>query len=190
MALTGFNPELVNQSVNGVKNAYDGLISQIGDRVQVEFVNGLADKWACREAQDFFNIRFKSVIDDLIRKINSTFQSVIETMNFAAQKWAMTTGAQYMNVPFNPRMVTLDTSGIMENINGVRGIDFNAASSVLNSLQVISSSISEYLQSAITAVNNSGFIGGSQEEQLIGSLTGIKTKERTAFSHRKNGFFS
>lgn len=181
MALTGFNPEIVYQSVNGVRNAYDGLIAQLGNRVQTEFVNEMGRVWACREAQDFFNMRFKGIVDDIISRVNTTFGSVVDTMNFAAQKWAMTTGSQYNSVPFSPNMVSIDTSVILENINGVRGIDIGPASSVLDKLQVISSSITEYLDSAIKAVSTSGFVGGSQEEQLISSLSGIKTSCEQSF---------
>ena len=54
MAMTGFNPDEVNSSINSVKSAYEALIRALGDDMQNQFVGGMADKWACRNAQSFF----------------------------------------------------------------------------------------------------------------------------------------
>ena len=64
--LTGFNPGVVQTSISGVKSAYNNLIEQIGTRMQNEFINGMAEMWACDEAVDFFNNVVKDNIDRLI----------------------------------------------------------------------------------------------------------------------------
>ena len=63
MAMTGFNPDEVNSSINSVKSAYEALIRALGDDMQNQFVGGMADKWACRNAQSFFNDAFKPSVD-------------------------------------------------------------------------------------------------------------------------------
>ena len=55
MALTGFDPSVVNSSINAVKSSYDSLIRALGDDMQNQFIGGMADKWACNQAQTFFN---------------------------------------------------------------------------------------------------------------------------------------
>ena len=85
MALTGFNPDEVTSSINSVKQAYEELIKALGDDMQREFVGGMADKWACKQAQDFFGSAFKPAIDSLISSSNTIFQSVADAMNSAAQ---------------------------------------------------------------------------------------------------------
>ena len=175
MALTGFDPQLVSSSINKVINAYNELINQIGDKMQSDFVNGMADKWACKQAQTFFNSGFKPTVDELIRGTNVTFGSVVDAMNSAATAWAQSTDSSYSPVSFSVRNVTMNTDNIMENINGVRGIDFQLASSVSAKLPVINSNAKEALNSAKTAVQGCGFIGGNQEEYLLQSLESIKT---------------
>ena len=58
MGLSGFDPNLVNQSINSVQRAYENLIQALGDDMQTKFIGGMQDKWACNDAQQFFNNNF------------------------------------------------------------------------------------------------------------------------------------
>lgn len=174
MALTGFDPQLVSTSINKVVNAYNELLTQIGDKMQSDFVNGMADKWACKQAQTFFNTVFKPTVDQLIRGANQTFRSVVDAMNSAANAWAQSTDSSYSPVAFTVRDVVMNTDNIMENINGVRGIDLQLSSSVSAKLPVINSESKSALNNAKNAVQGCGFIGGNQEEYLLQSLETIK----------------
>ena len=176
MALTGFNPDEVTSSLNSVKNAYEELIKALGDDMQREFVGGMADKWACKQAQEFFSTAFKPAIDSLITSSNKIFESVVESMNTAAQGWAADTGYQYAKVAFSVQNKTIDVGNIQENIGGVRGIDLQSASTVAGKLSTIASSANQALSKAQSAVQNCGFIGGNQAPNLIASLGTIKTK--------------
>lgn len=174
MALTGFDPTIVTSSINKVIRAYNDLITQIGDKMQSDFVDGMSDKWACKQAQTFFNTGFKPTIDELIKGTNQTFQSVIDAMNSAASAWAQSTDSSYSPVSFTARQVTMNTDNILENINGVRGIDFQLSSSVSAKLPIINSNAKVALNDAKNAVQGCGFIGGNQEENLLASLESIK----------------
>ena len=157
MALTGFNPDVVNSSINSVKAAYENLIHALGDDMQNRFVNGMADKWACNQAQTFFNNSFKPAIDNLIMSSNSIFESVVASMNSAGQAWAMQTDSSYSPQSFSAITKTMDTSVIRENIGGVRGIDLSSATTVANQLTSIADSAKSALTSAQQAVQNPPF---------------------------------
>lgn len=174
MALTGFNPDLVNSSISSVRRAYENLIKALGDDMQSQFVAGMADKWACTQAQKFFNEAFKPAIDSLITSSNRTFESVVAAMNSAAQAWAQQTESSYSPQSFTAIMKTMDTSVIMENISGVRGIDLATSSNVVAKLSVIAEAAKSALSAAQNAVENCGFIGGEQQNNLINSLGVIK----------------
>ena len=176
MALTGFNPDVVNSSINSVKAAYENLIQALGNDMQTRFVNGMADKWACNQAQTFFNNSFKPAIDGLITSSNAIFESVVASMNSAGQAWAAQTDSSYSPQSFSPMSKTIDAGVIMENIGGVRGIDKEAAQGVASKLPSLASEANQALSNAQTAVQNSGFIGGSQQANLVDSLGQIKTK--------------
>ena len=175
MAMTGFDPEVVNQALRNVKSAYESLIEVIGDRMQNEFVVGMQDKWACTQAQNFFENNFKPAIDSIIKSSNSTFESVVASMNSAGQAWASQTESSYSPQSFTPLSKTIDAGVIMENIGGVRGVDKDAAQSIADKLPGLSEAARTALTDAQTAVQNSGFIGGSQQENLVDSLGQIKT---------------
>lgn len=176
MALTGFDPEIVSRSINAVKSAYDELIKALGDDMQREFVGGMSDKWACKNAQEFFRDAFKPAIDGLIDTSNKIFQSVADSMNDAGRAWATQTNTSYSPVSFSTIPKKIDISIIQENIGGVRGIDLANANTVASKLSTISSSASSALSRAQQAVQDCGFLGGSQASNLIASLNTIKSK--------------
>lgn len=180
MALTGFDPQLVKTSIGKVKNAYDSLISQIGTNMQNKFVNGMQDKWACKEAQEFFKNAFKPTIDKLNSTTDETFKSVVEAMDSAADNWAKTTKSDYSKSGFTPKNVKMNVDVIKENIKGVRGVDVATATGVADKLKEIAREAGSALDNAKSAVNNCGFVGGSQQENLISSLNKVKTSINNA----------
>ena len=173
--LTGYNPEEVTMSINAIKGAYEELISILGDRIQNEIVNGMSDKWACSNAQKFFNEAFKPAVDSLIAGVNTTFESVVNAMNEAAQIWASDCGEVYSPVSLSLIIKNIDTSNIFENISGIRGIDLDQASQVAAKLPTIAAEAENAVSKASSAVDSCGFMGGSQAENLKASLNVIKT---------------
>lgn len=175
MAMIGFDPDVVNQSIGSVKSAYNSLMDALCTRMQSDFIGGMQDKWCCKQAQDFFNNAFKPSVDQLINSSNQTFESVVSSMNSAAQAWASQTDSSYSPQSFEQTSKLMDTSGILENIGGVRGIDRDNANAVANKLTSIASDAKSALTNAQNAVQNCGFIGGSQASNLISSLGTIKS---------------
>ena len=176
MAMTGFDPSIVNSSIGSVKTAYQDLITALGDEMQNQFVAGMADKWACNQAQHFFTNAFKPAIDSLISSSNVTFESVVNSMNSAGNAWAQQTESSYSPQSFSMINKNIDASVIRENVNGIRGIDLDAANAVAAKLPAIAESAKSALTQAQNAVQNSGFIGGSQQANLVNSLGTIKSK--------------
>ena len=187
MAITGFDPSIVNAAINSVNNAYNDLIRALGNDMQTQFVDEMASKWACPNAQTFFNGSFKPAIDGLISDSNRTFESVVSTINSAGQAWAAETGASYGGQAFSGVSKTIDTSSIQENIGGVRGIDLESTGGVVGRLSSIAASADSALSSAQSAVSNSGFVGGAQQANLISSLGTIKTKISNATNELTSG---
>lgn len=180
--LTGFDPEQVRTSINKVINSYNDLMDQIGERMQKDFVNGMADKWACKQAQNFFE-SFKNTTDSLIAGANQTFESVVKSMNDSAIAWANSTDSSYSPVQFTIRQITMNISNIMENINGVRGIDLQSSDSVSSKLALIKNDASSSLQNAKNAVTDCGFVGGGQETNLIAALDSIRKNIDSAITN-------
>ena len=172
MALTGFDPDLVSSSIDKVQSAYDELIRAIGDDMQNQFVNGMQDKWACNQAIKFFE-SFKNTMDSVILQSNNTFESVVQSMNSAANAWAQETESVWPGRQFSRNDKKLDVSIIQENIAGVRGVD-PEATAVSSKLTSIAASATNALSNAQSAVQTCGFIGGGSAEQLISSLGRIK----------------
>lgn len=180
MAMTGFNPDVVITSINGVKSAYEKLIAALGDEMQNQFVGGMANVWACNEAIGFFRDSFKPTIDQLITDSNTIFNSVVSSMNSAAQNWAAQTKSEWSGITLSTIDTKMDISGISENLNGVRGIDVTEARTVSAKLPTIAGNAKTALDQAKSAVDDCGFIGGGQAAALIGSLEKIKNNINSA----------
>lgn len=178
MSLIGFDPDLVVKSIDNVQSAYKELIKAIATDMQGQFVNGMENMWACKEAISFFQT-FKSTIDSFITDSNNTFQSVVESMNSAASGWAQQTGTSWSAKQFDRIDKNIDISCIKENIGGVRGVDPDAPD-VAAKLTGIASSAVNALTNARSAVQNCGFIGGTSASSLISSLDKIKNSIESA----------
>ena len=172
MAFKGFDPAVVTESINKVKTAYDNFITAIPYDVQAKFVNGMHDKWACKQAQDFFAI-FKGEIDRIVESTNITIESVVNSMNSGAKLWAATTETTWSDISISTSSFKLDVDGIQENINGVRGIDTEASSTAKTLLDSILSDAKKAISDLRTAVIECGFIDATESSNLQRSIAQI-----------------
>lgn len=181
--MTGYNAEEVRAALTAISAAYDELMQAIGTDVQNKFIGGMAEHWACTQAQDFFENKFKEVCNVLVADTNKIFESVMGAINGAARAWAALTETEYTDYSFSVNAFQYDTSMIQENIGGLRGIDKVNAESVASSLSEIAASADTALDNAASAVStHQGFIGGDQAEMLINALNTIKTNLSNVFS--------
>lgn len=171
---TGFNPDEVTTSINSIKAAYSSLIEQLGNQIQSQFVDGMSSYWACTQAQEFYRDAFKPAIDQLITDSNSTFESVVSSMNSAAQNWASQTHGSWAGMSLEVNDKKIDISAIQENIGGNRGINETEATNVAAKLPNIAEAAKSALQDAQNAVSSCGFLGGGQASELQSSLASIK----------------
>ena len=186
MAMTGFNPDQVTSSMNNVEKAYSDLIKALGTDVQSNFINAMANAWACNQAQSFFTDNFKPAIDELLNSAFNTFKSVIESMNSAASGWAQQTESSWSTKSFGGELRKVDVSSIKENLNGVRGVDESQANNIASKLASIAQAAISALSAAQSAVNNCGFVGRDQAQTLISSLGTIKTNISNATEQLTN----
>ena len=173
MALTGFDPAQVNSSINSVNAAYRELMEAVITATQTKFIDQMANQWACKEAQVWFE-SFTNVINELAAGCTRTFGSVVSTMNEAAQHWAEETGGtEYQSISFSPALLKCNSDGIKENIGGVRGVDKEHATDTVSKLTSIETACNNALNNAKKAVLTCGFMGGNQAESLKASLDQI-----------------
>ena len=182
MALTGFDPDVVCTSMNSVINAAHEVLDVLCSKFQAQFVDRMAELWACSNAQNFFLNSVKPAMDNLTNDANNVFISVVDAMRDAGNNWAAETGASFSAPSFVSNRKTLDVSSIQENINGVRGIDLAAATIVSNALSVLNAAAETALGNAVSAVQSCGFIGGTSAANLLASLNAIKTNINSTFS--------
>lgn len=181
MALVGFNPDYVYASIRRVQSAYDQLMQALISDTQNGFVNPMGDAWACNDAINFFTTA-KDSFDTQIQGATRVFQSVVDAMNSGANAWAQSTETTYSPIQFSPNNGKIDISCIKENISGVRGIDESAAGSAVSYLTgSVKSAADSALQAAVSAVNECGFIGGSQQGNLTSTLSSIQSSISTMF---------
>ena len=190
--MTGFNPELVAQTIRRVQSAYENTVNAFFDGMQNKFVNRMSEIWACNVAVDFFNTVVKEQVESIINGpggdsnrggITMVFNSVVDSINSAAITWANDTQSEYQSQALNVITKSLDVSNVRENINGIRGIDLEAVQGITSQLSDILGDTTTALNSAIEAVRDSGFVGGAQENNLVNSINVIKSNIESAVEY-------
>ena len=182
--LTGIAPEVVQQSVDDLINAYGLLMDQVVERMQNDFINGMSDIWVCEEAVEFFTNVVKENLDKLIFAINDTFDSVVTQVNRKAIEWTNQMHAAYRPRSFQPYgKNSVDVSNIKkETSNGEKGIAMNRYSTVLNKLSDICTEAANAAEGAKRAFENGGFLGCKQGPALYNSLATIEGSIKSAMS--------
>lgn len=173
---SGFDPSVLSNQVSRISTVYSNLMTAIGGGAS-SYVTNMSTKWCCNEAINFFSEGFKPAIDSILANIDICFESIVNSMNSAGNLWATRTNTIYTPVSFSPQGRTIDVSSIVENINGIRGIDASNATLTTNTdLNNILSNSTIELNNAISTVSNSvAFAGGNQADTLISTLHTIKS---------------
>lgn len=175
MGFVGFNADTIGLTIKTVDNVYLNVVLHTQEHVK-NFINSMSKAWACNEAITFFKDYFKLDMESLIKNSTVVFESAVNAMNGAARTWANNTNTIYSNINFSGAIdPTVDTSAIRENINGDRGADAALVKDAINTfIKQMNFDLEKDLSRAVTAVKNSGFIGGSQQSNLISSFENIK----------------
>ena len=185
MAFTGYDPNVVRTAITNIGNSYDALIDALVTKNQTNFVQAMGSVWASEQAKEFFSA-YQTDIARLVLEVNKVYDSIANAMNSAAKTLASTSGSTWSNVDIVIKEPIIDLSSIKDNINGVKGIDLVNATSTLEQLETtILSAITSALESTLSAISDSGFVGGDMESSLKSSITSIKTSIEAAFSQIK-----
>ena len=183
MALTGFDPSIVQNSMNNFISAANDVMNVLCNKFQSQFVNKMAELWACKNAQDYFTNGVKPAMDNLTKDVDKILTSVVKSMKDAGNNWATRTGSTFSAPMYTSNRKDLDVSNIKENIGGVRGIDLSSATTASGVLSQISGAAEAALSKAVASVQNCGFIGGESAANLLASLNKIKTNINTTFAN-------
>ena len=189
---TGFEPDKIVNKLNQIQNAYESLLQALHGKTQNEFINQMAEEWACREAQEFFTGTFKPTMDQQLKGSYDTFQNVVEVLNQEAQRWATLNKADWSTVSFNGELKDVTVDNIQENIGGIRGIREQAANETAEVLPKIEADVNSAVADAESAVHDCGFLdpSGNMESSLINSLNAIKNDFEEAMSQIREAFKS
>ena len=179
---SGFNSTKVTAAINGINKAHASLMRVLVDGVNNQVVTPMSNAWACQNAVDFFQ-EFKTRMDELVQKSDSTLQSVVDTLNQAGINWAAKTGNEgaFSKIPFTNYSGRISVDSIKENINDDRGADPAATRSTLAVFQALTMNADSSLTLVANAVRECGFLGGAQQANLTASINTIKKDIKETF---------
>lgn len=179
---TGFKPEVVNESIDGVKKAYESLMTTIGDDMQNQFVAGMAECWACNEAIDWFT-KLQELYNPILSDAAQNVYAVMARMKTAGEGWAEQTGTTYSAPSISKIEKEMDIGSIQENIDGVRGIIEEEAKSTANKLPNILSEALGFLNNILSAISDCGFLGRDQATELNNLVSDVKSALEKAYEN-------
>ena len=189
MGITGLNLGETSAAISKVAEAYKDIHDALISDSKTSFVEPMSSLWGSPEAVNFFTA-YASTIASLSDSVNNTFNSVVVSMNSAANNLASIGGATWDNPLVEGQVVKkneLDTTSIKSDLNGVVGVDGDAASTLADSAMTsIETKIVAGLEKACNAVNTSGFVGAAMQDHLVTSLKNIKNHVEMTFDDLKS----
>lgn len=175
-----FNGEEIQVILSNINVAYNSLMRAIGDDSQA-FVNDMRTVWASKEAVSFFTNEFKPKIDSIITSVTESCQSTFNAIKSAAESWAAQTQNSFVaSTSFSPYTKTMNVDGYPDNIGGDVGWDFTNGPTVIQKLTQIKTDVADATQKFKEAAANGGFLGESQLENLVSSLSSISIEINNA----------
>lgn len=186
MAVTGYNPDTVSSAIGSIKASYASIMGAMFATNLIHFVNPMAACWGSPQAVSFFTT-YKTAIEDMRDDITKVYQSIIDSMNGAANSLAKIAGSSWATITLESSSKQLPIDFVKENLaDGTIGIDVTQAKTVAGKLDQVLTSIKNGLDKATSAVKNSGFVGGEMQSSLVSSLSKIETNISNQFSSLKD----
>lgn len=189
---TGTHNDTIGNKLNQIQASYESLMQALHDKTQTEFIDQMAEEWACRYAQEFFTSTVRPVFNRMLAMSYKTYENIVETIDSWATNWASQTGSDWAKVSFNGELKEVNVDNVKENINGIRGIKEAEANQTAESLVRIESDVNAAVSDAESAVHECGFLdpSGNMESSLIASLTKIKSDYEQAIAEIRESFKS
>ena len=175
MAMTGYNPEEVRQSIGGAINAYKAYNGAMNAGMQIQFVKPMESVWYGEHAVRIFGI-YKSSMDNLYTEFNKLFAYIVNVMNEGGKEWAKSTESVYNNINYDVIPNACDVSEIKLDIAGVKGIDIQRARQIITCFPRLTEEATGALNSLNNAINRCGFIGSNQQESLTSLVNEVSKK--------------
>lgn len=183
--MTGFDKAAIHAAIDRVDKAYAKLLTVISDELQSQFVNKIAEVWKDPRAVEFFNhggekysSGVKKVMSEIYLNADTDFRNIVQSINKAAETWAEELGTTYTSVYLQTQIATaIDTTNVEESFaGGKQGMVVPIVKNYIAVLDTIKSDASSAMDSAVSAVENCGFLdaSGFQEKTLIEKLTELK----------------
>ena len=172
--LTGFNPSAVTDTLNKLQNKYNDMIFYYLKYTNA-FLDHISIYWACPEATEYFQNIFCPTFNDFINQVDLSVESIFNTINNAARKWALTCNDTYKSISFVRFLhKKIDASSIKNDIGGSVGINAEESLKRISDLLIVKESVSSYLSDMIQVIRNTSFLGNNQQNALLSVTTKIK----------------
>lgn len=186
MAITGYNPDTVGYAIGSIRDSYLSIMGALFTKNTTSFVNPMGACWGSPQAVTFFTT-YKTAIEAMRDDITKVYQSIIDSMNGAANSLAKIAGSSWTTITLESSSKQLLISTIKQNLaDGTIGIDVTQAKTVANQLDQVLTAVKNGLDKATSAVRNSGFVGGEMQSSLVSSLSKIERNISNQFSSLKD----
>ena len=179
---TGFTPADCEAVASGLSSAYSDLISAIDTQMQSQFFGGMKEKWYTANAVKFFDAAAQDVRNRNM-DVFTTFKSINDFLNSAANGWVQTTGNPCNPVSFANDYSSTIASQAVDSINGKAAITSDAGEYAKRVVGEISGTATNALTKAINVINShpNAFLGEGQMQSFADSMERIKTNIQNSF---------
>ena len=184
----GINLTLARVSIDAIIGSYNSICTAITTTFYREFVTEIVPLWQNPNAKIFYD-NAEPLVKGMFDSCKITLESVIDTMNSAAAYMASVQGSEFSKRTYDPSIYSFDVSVIQSSDgNGSYVLDESTDQQAKNAISKLITLCDGELKNIKLAVNNSGFVGGQMQQNLIYSINHIATQISSTMDKITNAF--
>ena len=183
---TTYNEEQITTLLRNINTHYVSLKSAIGDDMQRNVLDKLAEVWYMQSAVTYWGEEV-TAWNSMCSKINDKFKDIYSDINTCASNYAQACGTSWRNPSWTGTPATVSSNFKEVSADGKRGITDHSSFDTYRTtnLDAVKTSAEDALNSVLSACGNSGFIDGGTQAQIESTVSSIKVAIANAINTAK-----
>ena len=182
----GYDEESIKKMYQGLYDAYEALVSNVGGELQTDVINPIGDFWYAKEAQNTGDAIVNVINNEFTDALLTTYGQLTEYLEGVAKTWAeYTQNTPVTNTVGNSSTrIKVNRETIKENLDGkFVGINSEKATSYTEGLSGVKTKITSAISETYSKIRElAPFVGGQQEQAVLGLIKKLEDSVTDMFS--------
>ena len=182
----GYDEDSIKRMYQGLYDAYEVLVKNVGGELQTEVINPIGDFWYAKEAQNTGDAIVNVINNEFTDALLTTYGQLTEYLEGVARTWAeYTQNSPVVNTVGNSSSrISVNRDTIKESLDGkFVGINSEKATSYTDGLTGVKEKITSAISETYSKIRElAPFVGGQQEQAVLGLIKKLEDSVTNMFS--------